>query len=122
MTNKTLNRTTVRIVDGVNREAVVRFKRASELVIHGKAEWIYHPIDDPGHQPTIRMVRHLQIESQLGYDRIRRVLSTPELGRIPFAGDKRKLIHKQMPGQAHWPWSAAVRRNSAKQVNGTGAR
>lgn len=114
---KQLNRLTITVSGGVTASKV-RFPRACELVQQGRADWVYHPVDDFGKKPEIRIVstRATIAASAEEYDRLKRRMLTSELKRIPFAGDVDRMAGGAPKGT--WAWTAAVRQNKASEVNG----
>ena len=119
MTTKQLNRVTVRVTGGVSASSV-RFPRAFEMVhVEKRAEWVNHPVDDPGKPPMIRILTTAATLAAAAceYDRLNRRLKVNELKRIPFAGDVDRMAGGAPKGA--WAWEKAVMRNCAAEVNGT---
>lgn len=85
---KRLNRLTITVTGGVSAVSV-RFPRALDLVARGRAEWVNHPVDDPGKVPCIRIVAtdSTRKAQACEYDRIQRRMNRNELRRIPFVGN-----------------------------------
>lgn len=118
LTEKQLNRVTVKVTGGVDEVSYLRYSRAQEHVTAGDADWVWHPVSDrgKGHAPEIRFKPSEKTQKVLGYDEVRRSQRHWLDRRIPFVGDLDRAVGLYPKGK--WSWSAAVRENSAAAVNG----
>lgn len=116
LSDKELNRTTVKITGGISRKPV-RFPAALALVVEGRAEWVNHPVDDYGKKPEIRIIDNDKTRKAMGYDAVRRSNRAWATERIPFTAPVDRMLGGKPKGD--WAWRTAVRPNHAFEVNGT---